>query len=212
MSFITEIAVQHRNRNYLLGDLGESALGFNAGVAGTFMALSNGNRVAQGVVGGATYVAANSETLHTLAAGGKYYCEVGYNGGTKFGTNIPPAIGMGIANSTAGANTVQVPYVMKGAFGFSGAARPECFPGDIINYAVDFTANKVWIGLNGAWVNGGDPALGTLPDGSGLLGAGSWRIIVIGNQAGVAATYNFTAYFGASQFAYPAPAGFSPWG
>jgi len=36
--------------------------------------------------------------------------------------------------------------------------------GDIFMFAVDYDANKAWLGKNGTWVNGGDPALGTSAD------------------------------------------------
>lgn len=36
--------------------------------------------------------------------------------------------------------------------------------GDIFMFAVDYDANKAWLGKNGTWVNGGDPALGTNAD------------------------------------------------
>lgn len=44
--------------------------------------------------------------------------------------------------------------------------------GDTVNLAMDIDAGRVWIGKNGTWLGGGDPAAGTNP--AGLISAGSW--------------------------------------
>lgn len=188
---------------------------WNPGVANTYMALTDSNQLASGVepgAGVATYVACNSLTLHNTTTGGKFYFEVDYVSGTKFGTNIPPKIGIGISNSTGSANAVAPSYVMKGAID-TGTARPECFPGDNIGVAVDLTTKKLWLRKNGTWVNGGDPAAGTLPDYS-TLSVGTYRAAAIGNgtPSGLAVTYVFRARFGTLQFLYTAPSGFAAWG
>jgi len=193
------------------------ALGWNpAAAAAGYVALSLLDKRADGLAGGATYVAANSETTHALGDGGKFYFEVDFVGGTIFGTNIPPAIGLGgPTDSTAGSLTLSPCYVMAGAKSFGGAARPACSAGDNIGVAADFDTGEVWLRKNGTWVNGGDPAAGTLPD----YAAGSlnpllspFRVVAMGNQSGVATTYAFLARFGTDEFVYAAPAGFEPWG
>lgn len=216
MSFIELVAQQHRNYNLKLGDVGESALGWQASLAAAgFVALTQENRRAAGLSGGITYTNANSQTVRTKAAGGKFYAECDFISGTKFGTNIPPAFGLSATNavgtdSNIGTGT-QI-YVMAGAAGYSGAARAVCGVGDNIGIAVDMTNSRAWLRRNGVWVNGGDPALDTLPDFTSAIAAGSYRLIATGNQAGVANTYVWFARFGASQFLYPMPAGFTPWG
>jgi hypothetical protein len=196
-------------------DPGPESGAWNPFVANTQMAYTDANQLASGVEPGSptTYVACNSLTLHNTTTGGKFYFEVDYVSGDKYGTNIPPAIGIGISNSHGGSNALSPCYVMKGAADFSGAARPECFPGDNIGVAVDLTAKKLWLRLNGSWVNSGNPAAGTLPD-SPTLTLGTYRAAAIGNGTpfGVAASYVFRARFGTLQFLYAAPSGFAAWG
>ncbi len=85
--------------------------------------------------------------------------------------------------------------------------------GDRVMLAMDFDNHKAWVGKNGTWFNGGNPAAGTNPQWSTLPSV-SWRISICGA--------NFTTYtgadrvvidaaFGGNAFAqlYSAPSGFT---
>ena len=214
MSYLPDGNNLHRSRNIKFPDGGDPALGWDDTLAAAgFVALTQSNRRAAGLNGGTTYTNANSKTTRTKGAGGKFYAECTFISGTKFGTNIPPAFGLSATNAIGDTSNIgtQKCYVMQGAAGYSGPARAVCSAGDVIGIAIDFNADRVWLRRNGVWVNGGDPAVGTLADFTTAIAAGTYRLIGTGNQAGVAPTYVWLASFGVTQWASPAPAGFSPW-
>lgn len=75
---------------------------------------------------------------------------------------------------------------------------------DVIMVALDFTAGKIWWGVNGTWENSGDPANGTNPQ---------FATVVAELMTPAVSTYengqNLTANFGASSFAHTVPTGFT---
>ncbi|EYF05044.1 SPRY domain-containing protein [Chondromyces apiculatus] len=88
---------------------------------------------------------------------------------------------------------------------FSGAPYG---PGDVVGVAADLDAGRVFFRKNGGWMNGANPAAGN--GGVEIMvlpGSGSYYP-AIGLSTGDVATFNF----GATDFAYPPPEGFAPFG
>ncbi len=76
---------------------------------------------------------------------------------------------------------------------------------DIFNCALDSDAGKLWFGINGTWIGGGDPAAGTSPTYTGVTGAMFPALSpLVGNT--------WTGNFGATAFAQTIPSGFVKWG
>lgn len=74
--------------------------------------------------------------------------------------------------------------------------------GTITQIAYDAFEGRVWIGINGAWLFGGDPATGKNPNAAGI-GSGRYP-----GFTGYAQTCKFTLRFKASEFSYSIPSGF----
>ena len=71
--------------------------------------------------------------------------------------------------------------------------------------AFDATAGKIWLGFNGTWMGGGNPAAGTLPTYSGLAAGVYFFVMYLGNVNGANTGY---ANFGQRPFSYTPPTGF----
>ena len=135
---------------------------------------------------------------------GKQYFEVTIGSATYI-----EFVDVGIATSIAGLNQ----YVGYDAYGWgytdgeflnnnASAGSPAYFNnGDVLMFAVDLDAGKLWFGVNGVWYSG-DPATGTNPVYTASFGT-------VFPAAGGGTT---TANFGATSFAYTIPSGFSAWG
>jgi hypothetical protein len=92
----------------------------------------------------------------------------------------------------------------------SGAAAPPesaVHAGVVYMFALDFTDESLWIGQDGAWYNGGDPALGTSPALTGVFGI---FYPAVSFSAAQPAPNAITANFGQHAFVYPVPTGFQP--
>lgn len=108
-------------------------------------------------------------------------------------------------------------------FGDIGAVQYDSFEaGDRCMLAIDVASNgagqflcRVWVGVRGAWYNGGDPAAGTNP---------TEQFTTVNSQFGtgpIIPRFMSSAQFGAGNlvmtihtagdFTYPLPAGFSAW-
>lgn len=74
------------------------------------------------------------------------------NGGSSnlIASSYPDSIGYWVSNGD-----------VYGSGSVSLAVGPTPAPGDVVMLAHDPATNKVWFGLNGAWLNSGDPAAGT---------------------------------------------------
>ena len=73
--------------------------------------------------------------------------------------------------------------------------------GDNIMVAVDVGAGKIWFGVNGTWLNSGDPANGNNAAFTNLSGSMSPAVCLYGTQSG-------SINFGQRAFAYTAPTNF----
>jgi hypothetical protein len=84
---------------------------------------------------------------------------------------------------------------------------------DIVRFAVDIDAGKVWIAVNsGAWVKGGDPVLGTTPTLSGTLVNGRPAAYGLGSGGSSYNNSSFTIYSDSPNLNYACPSGFTAFG
>lgn len=72
--------------------------------------------------------------------------------------------------------------------------------------AVDFTASKIWLGVNEKWFNNGDPAAGT-----GWINAGPLLLATMYPAVGMKGSHVVELCLAASDMAYPIPDGFTAW-
>lgn len=180
---------------------------WNTANATAGIAFSNADKTATrttGSAGGDTYVACESETSHNT---GKWYCEVKFDSGSVFGTNIPPCAGISLDHPPS---TNNIPnnytYMFAGALNASGSALAAIAAGDVVCMAVDLGAGKLWFGKNGTWQGGGDPAAGTGQQATGLSGTYYVHASQNKNEAAV-----FTLRSEAADMQYTIPSGFSAW-
>lgn len=167
--------------------------------------LSNGNRTATHGSAPGTYSIAESATAHSS---GKWYCELVPTSLTKFGTNIPPLFSFNKNTSSISGTQSPTAYVLKGALNTGGTALTQVNANDIVMMAIDIDAHKVWFGLNGTWLGGGNPAAGT-GETAASIAAGTYRVKSSQNSNENLVT---VASFLASQCAYSLPSGFAEWG
>lgn len=169
--------------------------------------LSNANRDAQG--GSVRGIAS--------AASGKRYYEVKII--TVTAPNFPY---IGICDtvtlpSTVGSAVNSYAYYNNGGSGITFANSALDFSGsvpiydvnDVIGVAVDIDAGKIWYSKNGVWINNpsgsaGNPSAGINHRASIATGRTYYPAITTG-------TWVLRGNFAISDFAYPAPAGFSKW-
>jgi hypothetical protein len=81
--------------------------------------------------------------------------------------------------------------------------------GDVVNFAIDFSNGKLWVGKNGTWYNSGDPAAGTNATSTFTAGTNPWRfwaeyVVSSDNSNRSSVVTNF----GQRPFAYTPPSGF----
>ena len=79
--------------------------------------------------------------------------------------------------------------------------------GDTFMIAVDFDNGVVWFGLNGTWINGGDPTDGGVTGHSFTVGTEGWNLGFNIEGGTLQAVFNM----GGGRFAYTVPAGYSFW-
>lgn len=144
---------------------------------------------------------------------GKRYLEIVRVSGGVFGTAVRDEHGITRERPPAGANGVGqngLSWRRGGALFSNGtniATVPEIVAGDVICVAVDFGAAKAWIGRNGAWLSGANPALGLTPTVASLT-AGTYYPGTSAESGSSCVADLRTRY---SQFAYPVPDGFTSW-
>lgn len=107
----------------------------------------------------------------------------------------PPDAGYGI-QFVPGADSVLIP----------AGNGPQLNAGDIIQFALDQVGGNLWIGQNGGWIGGGDPAAGSSPSLTGLSGA-----YYVSAQMSFANAGAVTGAFTLAELAHAPPAGFSSW-
>lgn len=86
---------------------------------------------------------------------------------------------------------------------WTGTPRGTYTAGDTLQIAFDADDGKLWFGINGTWINGGDPAAGTSADFTGIT-AGTYFPYV-----GIGYSRTGTLEFGQNGFSETAPTGFS---
>jgi hypothetical protein len=134
--------------------------------------LSNGNTTAQYTDG--TYTNFTPATLATMS--GKWYAECKVSADGSFGGDWPE-IGVLYADNIADIQQTNSGVHHTGVFVNTanivgngnkydfGTASTSYFAGftnnDIISMAMDCDTGKIWFGVNGTWINSGDPANGT---------------------------------------------------
>jgi len=187
-----------------------AAVTWNPSDKGPDAALSNGNLTA-------TY----SPTISPSSSGvratrgrstGKYYFEARLD--IVAAGNNTPAVGVANAswvltpNCAAGGLGSWLIQAANG-FGYNGSSGNAFIgtstTGDILMFAIDFTAGKIWYGKNGTWF-AGNPAAGTGATWSTITGTLFPACQVLG-----ASPPTCTARFAASAFTYTPPSGFSAW-
>jgi hypothetical protein len=171
------------------------------------LTLSNGNLTATGLNQGAPMLA---RTTAQLSAGDKAYLEIHYDSAASGG-----GMCFGVCNSSASMTNFSFPG--SGNSNGGGFQQNGLYPGGIY-YGVDEVAGdtymlavsrvdaamaKFWVGRNGSWKAGEDPATDT--------GGLSVTISQCYGFAGVKRAEAVTVNFGASAFAYTPPTGFSQW-
>jgi len=165
--------------------------------------LSNGDLTASATV-------SSRQVRATLSrSSGKYYFEAAL---TATGTPI-----LGLIPSTSSLDTfpngVSDWWVYGNNVGEIHTAHNGSFPllatytknaGDVYRVAVDLTAGKLWFGLNGVWLGGGNPAAGTGPVYTSVSGTlfPAW---------GTSNTCSADAHFSIDTCAFPIPSGFTAW-
>ena len=157
---------------------------------------------------------ATAPILSTIGiVSGKYYAEFVWTSGL---TNM----NVGIAN----ANLSKSNYVGSdtNGFGFLSANGNLYYNGTAYSYgsafpanatimiAFDATSGKIWWGVNGTWVNSGNPATGTNP---GVAASGATINITLPSTtyffaSGTSVTNGCSANFGQQPFTYTPPTGF----
>lgn len=161
--------------------------------------------------------ASTPETMDVAKAsvghlGGKWYFEshIDQVQGTWWAENVGAAVDDFIpqvhdtARMGATYNTTGSISTTPHDFGLPGGDKFET--GDLVGVAIDLDGGRIYFQKNGVWQNG-DPAAGT--GGAEVLtlpGTGAYRAFL-----SVSENDQMTANFGESKFAYPVPAGFSPY-
>lgn len=151
---------------------------------------------------------------------GKYYAEFALR---KHDASATAEARIGIINANGGGTSstyfgqfaVHWAYSTKGFLWNAGAssASTAASDGDILQIAVDFDDAKLWFGINGTWIGGGDPELGTLPDFT-LTDPTAVKCLAMGYFVGAGTNLPptlLTARLNATEFTLTPPTGFSPW-
>jgi hypothetical protein len=140
------------------------AVTWNPSDKGANITLSNGNLDAEG--SGAIYHAVRATTSHST---GKRYYEVlivagsvGIPGYADSGASLTTFIGNSNIGAGQGINTGDFGHVSGGGMTIVNVTDGVWAATDVVNLAINFTTQKIWIGKNGTW-RSGDPAADTNP-------------------------------------------------
>jgi outer membrane lipoprotein SlyB len=164
-----------------------------------------------------SYVDNYAPTRATIAVdSGKWYFEVVADRASTYGNAI--AVGWGDINSDltglgAPAMNVSASWNKSDivATFSAGAYSAAANYGDVVMIAIDFDAGKFWAGINGVWLNAGNPSAGT--GNCSTFAAHSLLAPFVSPSKGSSPTYSFyqskaDVNFGQRDFAYTPPAGF----
>lgn len=120
---------------------------------------------------------------------------------------------IGLLPSTATAiqiSTAAVGYSIRANGALIGFSTGFSYvSGDVLGFALDVDAGKMWARKNGgAWAGGGDPAAGTSPSASGLAASTTW--LPAAGSDNNATNHVFVLHGTPATFANSAPSGFVP--
>lgn len=155
----------------------------------------------------------NYESVRSIVGktSGKWYWEVLVE--TVTGTAIDAYLGIRNAatSSTAAAGSGTEALLRTNGTLFSSAgivqgSAVSFAAGDRAIFALDLDSGKLWVGKNGTWTGGGDPAAGTSPTFSSIP-ADTWKAY-LGTDNNTPQN-KLTANFGGTAFAHSPPSGFS---
>jgi hypothetical protein len=146
---------------------------------------------------------------------GKWYFEFlmndvnngGYNGFMATTARADVTGGGGTTDLGQNVDTWGIPNFNGGTArnnGSNGASITGITNGQIGMFALDMDTGKFWYGINGTWVNSGDPVTGANPVYSNLSGYTVAAAIGHGTSTYISYSYNF----GQRAFSYTAPTGF----
>lgn len=173
-------------------------------------ALSNGNKTVTQVSGGTnpgTQIAISSRSS------GKWYFEI--QGSGQFENTPTGTFGIGPAGFSPGGGDLGGGVGRGAGMGSHGFAFKDGVTSDRISapypgnrrcmVAYDADTRRLWFGVSGVWVNGGNPATGANP--FYTMPAGSYFPMVSFAQSGCA----YTLITKQSEMLYQPPTGFSNW-
>lgn len=173
-------------------------------LSGAGCAFSNGNRTYTS--GGGTH---DNAVGALYRSSGKYYWEM------LIDTYVGSQTTVGMYASTPGASTwpglngfgiiLNSTELFWSAVDQGAAGGAAVLTGDVMAFAIDFGAGKMWYALNNTYVGGGNPAAGSSPLITGLSGPLTQGILGV---TGTVATIHGVA----SDLTYSPPSGFSAWG
>ena len=172
--------------------------------------ISNGGRDALSSSGSVYSVHAGAVTKTT----GKWYFEMrivrkdySYSAAVRHGVGVTR-----LASPTYDDIRAQgIEYNMAGAINRNGstvASLGALSAGITAMFALDLDNLRCWVGRNGVW--NGDPSAGTSPTVTGVT-AGTHKIAAMHESAG-SYQNQYRINSEPSQFSYPVPTGFLPWG
>lgn len=198
----------------VIGGSGGGGSTWNPSDKGSDITLSGSNLIATGGNTGVTSALVRSTTSHST---GKFYAEIVL---TTLSASNYPNIGIAesallftnaMAYASAGnyASIQPTPGFIyrNGAYATSGITLTS---GDVVNLAPDLTANKIWIGKNGTYINSGNPSAGTNPSWTGLTAVAYFLAAYCFSAAGAVAVATLRTT--SAQFGYTMPTGWSEWG
>jgi len=137
----------------------------------------------------------------TGKSAGQWYFEVTVGTAVTFGTTGIAKAATSTATWVGGdADSYGIGPVHTYTNGSSNSTDQTVLDGSVVGVAVDLDAGYIWWAVDGAWINGGDPAAGTSPRYTGLSGT----YFPASSPGAAAHTINAT-------FTYAPPSGFAPW-
>ena len=176
--------------------------------------LATGNLIFTGAAQNANMLA---RSTIVMPAGGNYYAEMTYTTRDATNTGTDRGIGIGVCNAAASMTDFSMPGSGNSNGGGMQPAGSYIYPstvnhivtqvaGDIYMIAVSVPATltnpgKVWIGQNGTWVGGGNPATNT---GGEAITLAQWYLF-----CGATKVDTGTFNPGSSAFTYTKPSGFT---
>lgn len=218
MSFISPGINIHRGNNLFVGDITPNPTG--EGWSKTL----NGNTL---ISGDLNRVGSPSEQLTSTwsfgameRVGGQWYFEIVMTNGKSI---FAPCMGLAGSNSNKSSDysnsnssepTQPSNWISVNGF-FNGVLTVlPLVNGDVINVAVNYATSSVWLGVNGVYIGGGDPASGLNPSkvGGAAFSFGRGRPMMFNQGGNISNGSIQTLNMHDSEFLFPVPVGFLAWG